>query len=193
VGTGPPASLPGIELAIAQDGEILTRGPNNFLGYLGNPEATAEALDEEGFLYTGDVGHIDEDGFLFITDRKKDIIITAGGENITPSLMEVELKKSALIADAVVIGDHRPYLTVLVSLDPEAVAEAGLGADGVEAAVQAAIDEANRDLASVRQIKRFKILERPLSIENGELTPTLKVKRNVVRRNFAPEIDALYE
>jgi long-chain acyl-CoA synthetase len=192
IGSVGPA-LPGIELAIAQDGEILTRGPNNFLGYLGNPEATTEALDEEGFLYTGDVGHVDEDGFLFITDRKKDIIITAGGENITPSLMEVELKKSAIIADAVVIGDHRPYLTVLVSLDPEAVAEAGLGADGVEAAVQAAIDEANRDLASVRQIKRFKILERPLSIENGELTPTLKVKRNVVRRNFAPEIDALYE
>ena len=87
-------------------------------------EATTEALDEEGFLYSGDVGHVDEDGFLFITDRKKDIIITAGGENITPSLMEVELKKSAIIADAVVIGDHRPYLTVLVSLDPEAVAEA---------------------------------------------------------------------
>jgi long-chain acyl-CoA synthetase len=186
-------ALPDVEIAIAEDGEILTRGPHNFVGYMKNPEATAEALTEDGFLRTGDVGHLDDDGFLFITDRKKDIIITAGGENVTPSLIEIELKKTPLIADAVVIGDQRPYLTVLVSLDSEAVEEAGLDADAISSRVQTAIDETNKELARVRQIKKFRILDQPLSIERGELTPTLKVKRGVVRDNFAAEIDAMYE
>ncbi|MFV1971500.1 MAG: long-chain fatty acid--CoA ligase [Acidimicrobiia bacterium] len=186
-------ALPEIELKIAEDGEILTRGPNNFLGYMKNPEATSEALDDDGFLHTGDVGHIDSDGFLFITDRKKDIIITAGGENVTPSLIEVELKRSPIIGDAIVIGDQRPYLTVLISLDAEAVEAMGLAADAVDAGVEAAIDDANKDFGRVRQIKKFTILERSLSIEHGELTPTLKVKRKVVRDHFAAEIDAMYE
>ncbi len=185
-------ALPGLELRIAEDAEILTRGPNNFLGYLKNPEETAGALTDDGFLRTGDVGHLDDDGFLFITDRKKDIIITAGGENVTPSLIEVELKKTAIIGDAVVIGDQRPYLTVLISPDTEAVEEMGLDADAVHTHVQARIDETNQDLARVRQIKKFTILERPLSIERGELTPTLKVKRKVVREHFAAEIDGMY-
>lgn len=186
-------ALPEVELRIADDGEILTRGPNNFLEYLRDPEATAEALDAEGFLHTGDVGYLDDDGFLFVTDRKKDIIITAGGENVTPSLIEIELKKHALIADAVVIGDKRPYLTALISLDAEAVAEAGLAAPDVERDIQAAIDETNRHLARVRQIKQFRVLETPLSIDGGELTPTLKVKRNVVQDHFAAEIEAMYD
>lgn len=186
-------ALPDVELAIAEDGEILTRGPNNFVGYMKNREATAEALTEDGFVHTGDVGYLDDEGFLFITDRKKDIIITAGGENVTPSLIEIELKKAPLIADAVVIGDQRPYLTVLISLDAEAVEQAGLDADSVHRSVQDAIDDANTDLARVRQIKKFKILDQPLSIERGELTPTLKVKRRVVRDNFAAEINAMYE
>ncbi|NOY55928.1 MAG: long-chain fatty acid--CoA ligase [Actinobacteria bacterium] len=185
-------ALPKVELKIAEDGEILTRGPNNFLGYLKNPEATAEALSEDGFLRTGDVGYIDDDGFLFITDRKKDIIITSGGENVTPSLIEVELKTAPIIGDAIVIGDLRPYLTVLVSLDAEAVEEMGLDDAAVERAVQAAIDEANQNLARVRQIKRFTILEEPFSIERGELTPTLKVRRKVIRDHYAAEIDAMY-
>lgn len=186
------AALPGVELSIADDGEILTRGPNNFLGYLKNPEATAEVVDEAGFLHTGDVGYLDEDGFLFITDRKKDIIITAGGENVTPSLIEIELKKAPVIGDAIVIGDGRPYLTVLISPDPEAIHEMGLDPEGVHRVVQAAIDAANKDLASVRQIKKFTILDQPLSIERGELTPTLKVKRKVVKERFAAEIEAMY-
>jgi len=186
-------ALPKVELKIAEDGEILTRGPNNFLGYLKNPEATSEALSEDGFLCTGDVGYIDNDGFLFITDRKKDIIITSGGENVTPSLIEVELKMAPIIGDAIVIGDLRPYLTVLISLDAEAVEEMGLDDDAVERAVQAAIDEANENLARVRQIKRFTILEEPFSIERGELTPTLKVRRKVIRDHYAAEIDAMYE
>lgn len=186
-------ALPEVELKIAEDGEILTRGPNNFLGYLKNPEATSEALSEDGFLHTGDVGYIDDDGFLFITDRKKDIIITAGGENVTPSLIEVELKRNPIIGDAVVIGDQRPYLTVLISLDAEAVEEMDLDADTVDAEVQAAIDETNKGLARVRQVKKFTVLAEPLSIERGELTPTLKVKRKVVRDHFAAEIDAMYK
>ena len=187
------SALPEIELKIAEDGEILTRGPNNFLGYMKNPGATSEALDDDGFLHTGDVGHIDSDGFLFITDRKKDIIITAGGENVTPSLIEVELKRSPIIGDAIVVGDQRPYLTVLISLDAEAVEETDLTADAVDAGVKAAVDETNKNLARVRQVKRFTILDRSLSIEHGELTPTLKVKRKVVRDHFAAEIEAMYE
>ncbi len=186
-------ALPQVEITIAEDGEILTRGANNFVEYMKNPDATAEALSEDGFLHTGDVGYLDEDGFLFITDRKKDIIITAGGENVTPSLIEIELKKNPFIADAVVIGDQRPYLTVLISLDTEAVEEAALEPDAVESRVQAAIDEVNQDLARVRQIKKFTILDQPLSIERGELTPTLKVKRKVVVANFADEIASMYE
>jgi long-chain acyl-CoA synthetase len=187
------AALPGVELKIAGDGEILTRGPNTLLGYLKDPEATARVLDEEGFVHTGDVGYFDADGFLFITDRKKDIIITAGGENVTPSLIEVELKKFSLIGDAVVIGDERPYLTVLISLDVDGVAQAGLDPAAIRAGVQAAVDEVNRGLAPVRQIKRFAILDHPLSIERGELTPTAKVRRKAVREHFAAEIDAMYE
>jgi len=192
IGSVGPA-LPHVELKIAADGEILTRGPNNFLGYLKDPVATATALDEEGFLHTGDIGYLDEDGFLFITDRKKDIIITAGGENVTPSLIEAELKRSPVVSDAVVIGDQRPYLTALIFPDAEAVAQLGLDAAGVHAAVEAVVVETNRGLASVRQIKKFTILEQALSIERGELTPTVKVKRRAVTDHFAAEIDAMYE
>ncbi len=185
-------AIPGVELKIADDGEILARGPNIFLGYMKNSEATAEALTKDGFLRTGDIGHIDDDGFLFITDRKKDIIITAGGENVTPSLVEAALKHSPIIGEAILIGDRRPYLTVLISLDSEAVDKNGLSRDNVEGAVQTAIEEANASLARVRQIKRFAILNEPLSIERGELTPTLKVKRKVVKDHYAAEIDAMY-
>ena len=186
-------ALPGVDLRIAGDGEILARGPNTLLGYLKDPEATSQVLDGEGFVHTGDVGYLDADEFLYITDRKKDVIITAGGENVNPSLIEVELKKSPLIGDAVVIGDERPYLTVLISPDAEAAAQIGLDPAGLRAGVQAAVDEVNRGLAPVRQVKKFAILERALSIERGELTPTAKVKRKAVRENFAAEIDAMYE
>jgi long-chain acyl-CoA synthetase len=183
-------AVPGVELAIAEDGEILTRGPNVFLGYLRNPEATNEALSEDGWLRTGDIGHIDDDGFLFITDRKKDIIITAGGENVTPSLIETALQINPLIATVVVIGDQRPYLTALISLDPEAAE--GMSDEEIQQSVQAAVDEVNASSSRVRQLKKFAILDEPLSIEHGELTPTLKVKRNVVRDHFAEQIEAMY-
>ncbi len=190
IGSVGPA-LPCAELGIAEDGEILTRGSSVFLGYLHNDEATAEALGEDGWLKTGDVGHIDDDGFLFITDRKKDIIITAGGENVTPSLIETALQTNSLIATVVVIGDQRPFLTALVSIDPEAAE--GMSDDEIRATVQGAVDDVNAESARVRQLKKFAILDDPLSIEGGELTPTLKVKRKVVREHFADQIEAMYE
>ncbi len=189
IGSVGPA-LPCAELSIAEDGEILTRGSNVFLGYLHNEEATAEALGEDGWLKTGDVGRLDDDGFLFITDRKKDIIITAGGENVTPSLIETALQTNPLIATIVVIGDQRPFLTALVSIDPEAAE--GMSSDEIRATVQGAVDQVNAESARVRQLKKFVILDNPLSIEHGELTPTLKVKRKVVREHFADKIEAMY-
>ncbi|MEN8114580.1 MAG: long-chain fatty acid--CoA ligase [Actinomycetota bacterium] len=183
-------AFPGTDLRITDDGEILTRGPNVFTGYLHNSEATAATLDSEGWLHTGDVGHVDDDGRLFVTDRKKDIIITAGGENVTPALLEMELQTDPLVSIAVVIGEGRPYLTALFSVDPEATE--GMGKDDLQAAVQVAVDGVNAGVARVRQLKEFTILDRPLSIDGGELTPTLKVKRKVVREHFADEIEAMY-
>jgi long-chain acyl-CoA synthetase len=186
---------------IADDGEILVRGRNVFLGYMKDPEATREVL-VDGWLHSGDLGALDEDGFLTITGRKKDILITAGGKNIAPKNLEADLKNHPLVSEAVVIGDRRKYLTALVTLDPEAL-EAfgrthGLGPaelhqhPSVRASIQATVDEINKDLARVETIKRFTILSRALSIESGELTPTLKVKRKVVSEHFASEIEAMY-
>ncbi len=187
-GTVGPA-FPGVDVKIADDGEILVRGRNVFAGYYKDEEATREAL-ADGWLHSGDLGEFDADGFLTITGRKKDVIITAGGKNVAPKLIEGGLKEHPLISDALVIGDRRKYLTVLVTLDPEASA----GVDGSEAErqVQAAIDRVNSEFARVEQVKRFTILPRELSIAEGELTPTLKVKRNVVVEHFAEQIEAMY-
>ena len=195
----------GVEVKIADDGEVLIKGPNIFKGYYKNEESTKEAL-EDGWLHTGDLGRLDEDGFLYITGRKKDIIITAGGKNITPANLENGLKQNRWISQAVVIGDRRPYLVALITLDPEeapALAEQ-LGADDaslpalaeneqVRAEVQKAVDEVNSHVGPVEQIKRFAILDHDLSQETGELTPTLKVKRNVVHEKFADLVDRVYD
>ena len=193
--------LPGVEAKIAEDGEVLLRGDNIFHGYFKNPEASSEAL-ADGWLHTGDLGSIDEDGFIYITGRKKDIIITAGGKNITPANLENGLKQNRWISQAVVVGDRRPFLVVLITLDPEEVPvfaeQHGIAPEDVpeseamRAAVQEAIDRVNDEVGRVEQIKKFKILPHDLSQETGELTPTLKVKRNVVNEKFAGEIDALY-
>jgi long-chain acyl-CoA synthetase len=193
--------LNGVEARIADDGELLLRGPNIFKGYFKNDAATREAL-ADGWLHTGDLGSIDDDGFIYITGRKKDIIITAGGKNITPANLENSLKQNRWISQAVVVGDRRPYLVVLVTLDPEelpAFAEQhGLVPEDVpesaemRAEVEAAVKEANSHVGRVEQIKKFKILPHDLSQQTGELTPTLKVKRNVVNEKFAGEIEALY-
>jgi long-chain acyl-CoA synthetase len=197
-------ALPGVEVRIAEsDGEILIRGDNVFGEYWNNPEATAAAL-VDGWLHTGDIGELDDDGYLKITGRKKDIIITAGGKNLTPANIENDLKSSPFISQAVMHGDRRPYPVALITLDPEEIlpwaAEQGLPedveqlahADQVIALVQAEVDRANANYAQVEQIKRFAILARDLSIEDGELTPTLKVKRNVVGERYADLLDSLY-
>jgi len=194
-----------VEVRIAEDGEVLIKGPNIFQGYYKNEDATKETL-EEGWLHTGDLGRLDEDGFLYITGRKKDIIITAGGKNITPANLENGLKQNRWISQAVVIGDRRPYLVALITLDPEeapALAEqlgledASLPAlaenEAVRAEVQKAVDDVNSHVGPVEQIKRFEILDHDLSQETGELTPTLKVKRNVVHEKFADVVDRIYD
>jgi long-chain acyl-CoA synthetase len=196
----------GVEVKIADDGEVLIKGPNIFQGYYKNEEATRETLEgEERWLHTGDLGRLDEDGFLYITGRKKDIIITAGGKNITPANLENGLKQNRWISQAVVIGDRRPYLMALVTLDPEeapALAQelglenadlAALAAEeAVRAEVQKAVDEVNSHVGAVEQIKRFAILDHDLSQETGELTPTLKVKRNVVHEKYAELVEETY-
>jgi long-chain acyl-CoA synthetase len=195
-------ALPGVELRIADDGELLVRGANIFQGYFKNERASRDTL-ADGWLHTGDLGRIDEDGFLYITGRKKDIIITAGGKNITPANPENWLKENRWISQAVLVGDRRPYLVVLITLDAEELpdfAEAhGLtvdevpASDAMRAEIQKVLDTVNARLARVEQIKKFAILPDDLSQETGELTPTLKVKRNVVVEKHADVIQSLYD
>jgi long-chain acyl-CoA synthetase len=200
IGTvGPP--VPGVDVRIADDGEIMVKGPNVFKGYYKNPEATAETLTEDGWMHSGDLGSFDGP-FLTITGRKKEIIITAGGKNIAPKNIEAALKNHDLINEAVVIGDRRKYLSALVTLDPEATAawaeKQGISDENLHnnqkviAEIQAHVDEINKEFAKVETIKRFKILERNLTVEDGELTPTLKVKRRKVYEHFADDIESLY-
>ncbi len=190
-----------MEVKIAEDGEILVRGDNVFMGYYRDADATAETL-RDGWLHSGDLGEIDDEGFLFITGRKKDIIITAGGKNVAPKLIEGALKSHALVSEAVLIGDRRKYLTALITLDPAAatafLAERGQSGPApasavVQEAIQAAVDTVNAGLARAEQVKKFTILPRELSIEQGELTPTLKVKRTKVGENFADAIERMYQ
>jgi long-chain acyl-CoA synthetase len=183
--------LPGFEIRTAEDGEILVRSGTVFAGYLDDDPATAEALPGDGWLRTGDVGELDEDGFLRITDRKKDLIVTAGGKNVAPQNIETALKRAKVIREALVVGDRRPYLVALIAVDNEEGRMHGTS-DGVHAAVAEAVEEVNRALPRHEQIKRFAVLPRGFSAERGELTATLKLRRRVVERNFAAEIDALY-
>jgi long-chain acyl-CoA synthetase len=195
--------FPGCEIRIAEDGEILVKGPNVFQGYYKNEEATRETI-VDGWLHTGDIGEIDEDGFITITGRKKDIIITAGGKNITPANLENEIKQHPLVSQCVVVGDRKPYLVALVTLDPEdAVAyarEHGLPEDPAQLAVndqvrkmiEDHVEKINEKFARVEQVKKVAVLPRDLSQETGELTPTLKVKRAVVADKHQQEIEALY-
>src|SRR5829696_3140678 len=176
--------LPGIEVRIADDGEILIRGDNVFAGYYKDEEATRQAIDGEGWLHTGDVGVLDEDGFLRITDRKKDIIVTAGGKNVAPQNLENELKRFPGVSQAVVVGDRRPYLVALITTEPD-VADP-------EAVAQAAVDEVNRERTRYEQIKKFVVLERDFTADLGEVTPTMKLRRKAIVDHFSDEIDRLY-
>jgi long-chain acyl-CoA synthetase len=195
-------SVPGSEMRIAEDGEILARSGMVFAGYYKDAEATRETLTEDGFLRTGDVGEVDRDGFLRITDRKKDLIITAGGKNISPSNIETALKRHSLVANAVVIGDRRPYVTALLTLDLDAArsfASSHGVADGtplheapaIREEVERHVAEVNQHLSHVEQVKRWRLLPRDFEV-GVELTPTLKVKRKVVSERYAADIASLY-
>jgi long-chain acyl-CoA synthetase len=164
------------------------RGPNVFLGYFKEPEATAECLID-GWLHSGDLGAFDSEGFLSITGRKKEIIITAGGKNIAPKNIEAALKESPLIGEAVVIGDRRKFLTALVTLEDAATK---LEKEELRSAIQVQVDKVNEALARVEQVKKFTILPKPFGIDTGELTPTMKIKRKVVAQMYAREIEAMY-
>jgi long-chain acyl-CoA synthetase len=181
-------AVDGCDVRLDADGEILVRSDTVFSGYYKDPEATAAAFTEDGWFRTGDVGTL-RDGWLTITDRKKDLIITAGGKNIAPQNLENALKSSRFISQAVVIGDRRPYITALITLDPVELQSAGRDPQEL---VQEIVDDVNRDRARVEQIKRFTILPRDFSLEEGELTPTLKLRRKIVHEHFADEIDQLY-
>ncbi|MDZ7938342.1 MAG: long-chain fatty acid--CoA ligase [Rhodoferax sp.] len=201
---GPAAGFNEVKLDPAT-GEIMVRGTNVFAGYLNLPEKTAEALTPDGWLHTGDVGVVDAAGYFRITDRMKDIIITAGGKNVTPSELENDLKFSPYITDAVVIGDKRPYLTVLIMIDQENVEKFAQDADvpfsnytsltrapEVQALIQAELERVNQKFARVEQLKKFYLLENQLSAEDEELTPTMKLKRKLVEKKYAAQIEAMY-
>ncbi|PTL54352.1 AMP-dependent synthetase/ligase [Paraconexibacter algicola] len=197
-------ALPGVELRIADDGEVLVRGANIFQGYYKNDDASFGTI-VDGWLHTGDLGRLDDDGYLTIVGRKKDIIITAGGKNLTPANLENDMKQSRWVSQAMMHGDRRAYPSMLITLDEEEIVPwataagiedtsiAALAAHPeVHALIQAELDKANAKYAQVEQVKRFFILEHDLSQETGELTPTLKVKRNVVNEKYADRFDALY-
>jgi len=198
-------TIEGTELKIADDGEILMRGPHVFLGYHKDEAATKEAIDEEGWLHSGDVGEIDKDGFLRITDRKKELLITAGGENVAPQLVEGLLKSIPIVAQAVVVGDRQKYLAALLTLDPERVVTEAqtIGSparDPKEAAtcnvfrahIEKQIEVLNGRLARVQTIKRFTVLPAELTVDGGELTPTMKLRRKVIVAKYAREIEKMY-
>jgi long-chain acyl-CoA synthetase len=196
---------PGVEMKIAEDGEVLLRGGNLMKGYYKDPEKTAETIDAEGWLHTGDVGEIDAEGYLKIVDRKKELIITAGGKNISPANLEALLKQNPLIGQAAVIGDRRPYVSALIVLDPEVAPvwarKAGISfssvADlasnpAVHAEIQKAVDETNGHVSNVEGIKRFTLLPADWTTETEELTPTLKLKRRVISQKYADQIEDMY-
>lgn len=197
---------PEVEHLIATDGELLTRGANTMQGYFKSPEATAETIDQEGWLHTGDIGEVDDEGFLRITDRKKDLIITAGGKNVAPQHVEQVLRTSHYIGQVVAIGDRKKFLSAIVTLDPDTVPEWAAQNDlgdltleelavhpKVHELIEMEIEQRNKNLASYEGIKKFEILPRDFSIEGGELTPTLKVKRKAVVEKYKDEIESLYE
>jgi len=198
-------AIPGTELRIAEDGEILMRGPHVFKGYYKNEEATRETLDAEGWIHSGDVGEIDEDGFLRVTDRKKELLITSGGKNIAPQHLEGKLKQIAAVSQAVAVGDRRSYVVALLTIDPLRVAAEAEKAKSpartpdeaarcpvFKASVEAQVEEINKGLARYETIKKIALLPKELSVETVELTPTLKLKRRVILERHRETIQALY-
>lgn len=195
--------LPGFDCRLAEDGEIQVRGDGVFQGYLNKPEATAEAL-QDGWLHTGDIGEVDEDGFLRITDRKKNLIVTAGGKNVAPANVEKLLKRESLISQVVVIGDRRRFLSALITLSTEELDKLSetdasgngraslIASEPIQARVQAALDQANEELARYENVRKYRVLDREFTVESGEMTPTLKLKRRVIEDHYADVIESFY-
>lgn len=188
--------LPGVAIRIAADGEVLARGEVIFSGYWNNPAATAEVIDEDGWFHTGDLGTLDGDGFLTITGRKKEIIVTAGGKNVAPAQLEDRVRANPLVSQCMVIGDRQPFIAALITIDPEAIADRTIEDvtrdPQLRAEIQLAVDEANKAVSKAEAIKVFRILPRDFTEATGELTPSLKVKRAVVMKEYADEIEAIY-
>ena len=203
IGTvGPP--LPGVSIRIADDGEILIKGPHVLRGYWNNPTATADAF-EDGWFRSGDLGELDDDGFLRITGRKKEILVTAGGKNVAPAVLEDRLRAHPLVSQTIVVGDGKPFIAALVTLDPDMLptwlknndlpemsVEQAAENEAVQAEVQRAVDEANKAVSKAESIRRFRLLSVDFTEEAGCMTPSLKLKRNVVMKDFAHEVDELY-
>jgi long-chain acyl-CoA synthetase len=197
-------ALPGFELKLAADGELLVKSETVFGGYYKDPEGTAAVLTDDGWLLTGDIAEIDAEGFVTITDRKKDIIVTAGGKNVSPQNLENDLKSSKYVSQALVVGDRKPYIAALITLEPEEIgkwaAEHGLGGDipelsqepRVRELIQGVVDGVNAERSRYEQVRRFAILPRDFTTEDGELTPTLKLKRRICKEHFADELEELY-
>jgi long-chain acyl-CoA synthetase len=198
--------IPGVTVRIADDGEILMKGDNVFSGYYNNPQATSEAIDSGGWFHTGDIGELDSDGYLRITGRKKELIVTAGGKNVAPAVLEDRLRAHALVSQCLVVGDQKPFIACLVTIDEEAFPDwksshgkpadttvADLADDeDLRAEIQGAIDNANKAVSHAEAIKSFRILGEDWTVDSGHLTPSLKVKRNVVAKDYADDIEALY-
>lgn len=197
--------LPGVSVRVADDGELLVRGNQVFDGYWQNPDATAEVLDDQGWFHTGDLGEIDEEGFVRIAGRKKELLITAGGKNVSPTLLEDRLRAHPLVSQCLVVGDRRPYVAALITLDPDSVrlwaermgkpADPALLVDDpdLRAELQKAVDEANQAVSQAEGIRRFSVLDVDWTEEAGHLTPSLKLRRTALMRDFAPEVEALYD
>ena len=203
IGTvGPP--LPGVEIKIAGDGEILLRGGNVFAGYYHNEAATRETFTDDGWLRTGDIGELDDEGFLRITGRKKELIVTAGGKNVAPAVLEERLKEHRLVSQALVVGDERPFIGCLITLEPDELAafaaQRGLSgsvaelaqSDAVQAEIAKAVEHANAAVSRAESIRQWRVLGRDFTIDHGEMTPSLKIRRNIISEHFADEIESLY-
>jgi long-chain acyl-CoA synthetase len=195
-----------VTVRIADDGELLAKSPMVFAGYWGNADATAEAIDADGWFHTGDIGEIDSDGFVKITGRKKELIVTAGGKNVAPAVLEDRVRAHWLVSQCLVVGDHKPFIGALITIDPEALprwlSEHGKPADtamadivgdsALQEEIQKAIDDANKAVSKAESIRKFTILDEDWTEQGGQLTPSLKLKRNVVQKECEDEIAALY-
>ncbi|MFM8240224.1 MAG: AMP-dependent synthetase/ligase, partial [Actinomycetota bacterium] len=198
--------FPGASVKVASDGELMLAGAQIFKGYWNNPTATAEAIEADGWFHSGDIGEIDDQGFVKITGRKKELIVTAGGKNVAPAVLEDRLRANWLVSQCIVVGDAQPFIGALITIDPESfpgwLKQKGKPTDAtvasmvddpdLRAEVQSAVDEANKAVSNAEAIKKFTILPVDWTEEGGQLTPSMKIKRNVVMKEYASEIDALY-